>query len=212
MENRIVIFDDNSKRTDSLKMLLSLTSGMECVGTFRDCSNVLENIEQCRPNLVLMDIDMPNVNGIEGVKLIRSKYPNIVILMQTVFEDDEKVFESIRAGANGYILKKAEPVALLKAIEEALNGGAPMTPSIARQVLRFVQSTDNKKKNTDFKLTEREYEILQFLVQGMSYKMISLRCQISTTTVNTHIRGIYSKLQVKSMVEAVTKAIENDLV
>lgn len=212
MERRIVIFDDNSKRRESLDMLIGLTDGMICVGSFPDCSNVLNDIESCQPHLVLMDIDMPNVNGIQGVILIRSKYPTLKILMQTVFEDDEKLFACIRAGADGYILKKTQPQELLHAIEEALEGGAPMTPSIARQVLRFVSNTDKNKQPQDFKLTARETEILSLLVQGLSYKMIAARCFISLPTVNSHIQNIYEKLQVHSVVEAVTKAIGNKIV
>ncbi|MEQ1552913.1 MAG: response regulator transcription factor [Ferruginibacter sp.] len=212
MEKRIAVFDDNSKRRESLEILIDLTDGISCVGLYRDCSNVLNDIEKSRPDLVLMDIDMPNVNGIDGVKLIRKKYPNLKILMQTVFEDDEKLFASIRAGADGYLLKKAQPQELLNAIEDALKGGAPMTPSIARQVLRFVGSTENKKQQEDFHLTARETEILSLLVQGLSYKMIANRCFISLPTVNSHIQKIYEKLQVNSAVEAVTKAIGNKIV
>ncbi len=212
MDKRIAVFDDNSKRRESLEMLIDLTDGMSCVGSFPDCSNVLNDIEKSRPDLVLMDIDMPNVNGIEGVKIIRSKYTTVKILMQTVFEDDEKLFACIRAGADGYILKKAQPQELLNAIDDALKGGAPMTPSIARQVLRFVGSTENKKQTEDFNLTARETEILSLLVQGLSYKMIASRCFISLPTVNSHIQNIYEKLQVHSVVEAVTKAIGNKIV
>lgn len=212
MKKRIIIFDDNKQRREGLELLISLTEGMECVGAFPDCSNVLKDIAKCTPDLVLMDIDMPNVNGIEGVQKIRTKYPDLTILMQTVFEEDEKVFESIRAGATGYILKKAQPAELIRAMEEALNGGAPMTPSIARQVLRFVSSTESRKKHVDFKLTPRETEILQLMVQGLSYKMIAAKCDISLPTVNSHIQNIYSKLHVNSAVEAVTAAIENDIV
>ncbi len=212
MDKRIVVFDDNAKRRESLEMLIDLTDGMSCVGSFPDCSNVLNDIEMSQPNLILMDIDMPNVNGIEGVMIIRKKYADIKILMQTVFEDDEKLFACIRAGADGYILKKAQPQELLNAIEDALLGGAPMTPSIARQVLRFVGSTENKKQSEDFHLTARETEILSLLVQGLSYKMIAQQCFISLATVNSHIQKIYEKLQVNSAVEAVTKAIGNKLV
>lgn len=212
MDKRIAVFDDNSKRRESLEMLIDLTDGMSCVGLFPDCSNVLNDIEKSRPDLVLMDIDMPNVNGIDGVKIIRKKYTTVKILMQTVFEDDEKLFACIRAGADGYILKKAQPQDLLNAIEDALNGGAPMTPSIARQVLRFVGSTENKKQTEDFNLTARESEILSLLVQGLSYKMIASRCFISLPTVNSHIQNIYEKLQVHSVVEAVTKAIGSKIV
>jgi len=212
MDKRIIVFDDNSKRRESLEMLIDLTEGMMCAGSFPDCRDVLNHIDKTAPDLVLMDIDMPFVNGIEGVTLIRQKYPNIKILMQTVFEDDEKLFASIRAGADGYILKKAQPQELLSGIEDALTGGAPMTPSIARQVLRFIGSTENKKQNEEFNLTPRETEILSLLVQGLSYKMIANQCFISLNTVNAHIQNIYEKLQVNSAVEAVTKALGNKIV
>ncbi|MBK8887728.1 MAG: response regulator transcription factor [Saprospiraceae bacterium] len=212
MDKRIVIFADNIKRRESLEMLIDLSDDMICVGSFPDCSNVLNNIDKSEPDLVLMDIDMPNVNGIEGVTIIRTKYPNLKILMQTVFEDDEKLFACIRAGADGYILKKTQPLELLDAINEALEGGAPMTSSIARQVLRFVGSTENKQKSEDFKLTARETEILSLLVQGLSYKMIASRCFVSLPTVNSHVQHIYEKLQVNTAVEAVTKAIGNKIV
>jgi len=212
MEKRIAIFDDNAKRRDGLQMLISLTEGMACCGAFSDCSNVLDDIETSRPDVVLMDIDMPHVNGVDGVKAIRKKHTEIKILMQTVFEDDQKIFASICAGADGYILKKTPPHELIKAIHEVLDGGAPMTPSIARQVLRLLNNSAAKKAHIDFKLTSRELEILSLLVQGLSYKMISQKCFISLPTVNSHIQHIYEKLQVHSVVEAVTKAIENKMV
>ncbi len=212
MEWRIAVFDDNSNRRESLEMLINFTDEMICVGTFPDCSHVLKDIDNCKPDLVLMDIDMPNVNGIEGVSIIREKHHGLKILMQTVFEDDEKLFACIRAGADGYILKKSQPTDLLNAIIDALNGGAPMTPSIARQVLKFVGSTESKKNKQDFNLTNREQEILTLLVQGLSYKMIASRCNISLPTVNSHIQKIYEKLQVHTMVEAVTKAIDQQIV
>ncbi|MFN0201075.1 MAG: response regulator, partial [Bacteroidia bacterium] len=215
MKKRIVIFDDNTKRLDALELLIGLSEELVCVGAFPDCSNVLQNIDDSQPDVVLMDIDMPNVNGIEGVKIIRQKYPKLKILMQTVFEEEDKIFECIYAGADGYILKKAKPQELLSAILEVLEGGAPMTPSIARKVLEFVGNKGkrgNKGNHTDFNLTQRETEILKLLVQGYSYKMIAQKCFISLATVNTHIQKIYEKLQVHSMVEAVTKAIENKIV
>ncbi len=212
MDKRILIYDDNSKRRESLEMLIDLSDGICCVGAFPDCSNVLLNIEKTQPDLILMDIDMPNVNGIEGVIVIRKKYPHLKILMQTVFEDDDKLFACIRAGADGYILKKAQPQELLNAIDEAIKGGAPMTPSIARQVLQFLRSGENKQKNEEFNLTARETEILSLLVQGLSYKMIADRCFISLPTVSSHIQNIYEKLQVHSATEAVTKALKNKIV
>jgi len=212
MEKRIVIFDDNDNRREGLELLINMTDNMKCVGTFHDCSNVLKDVEASKPDVVLMDIDMPKVNGIEGVKLIRKKYPDVKILMQTVFEDDEKIFDSICAGADGYILKKAQPHDLMKAITEVLEGGAPMTPSIARQVIRLMNKQHSKHGDTDFHLTTREHEILSLLVQGLSYKMIAERCSISLPTVNSHIQNIYEKLHVRSGTEAVAKAIEQNIV
>ncbi len=212
MKKRIVIFDDNAKRLDALELFINLSEELECVGVFPDCSHVLQNIDDTKPDVVLMDIDMPNVNGIEGVKIIRKKYPKLKILMQTVFEEEDKIFDCIYAGADGYILKKAKPQELLVAILEVLEGGAPMTPSIARKVLEFVGNKGNKKNEPHFNLTQRETEVLKLLVKGYSYKMIAEKCFVSLPTVNTHIRHIYEKLQVNSAVEAVTKAISNKIV
>jgi DNA-binding NarL/FixJ family response regulator len=212
MEKRITIFDDNDNRREGLELLINLTDGMTCAGAFPDCGNVLHDIEISKPDVVLMDIDMPNVNGIEGVKIIRKKYPVLKILMQTVFEDDDKIFASICAGADGYILKKTQPHDLVKAILEALDGGAPMTPRIARQVLRLIQNKNSVNLNEDFNLTKREHEILSHLVEGLSYKMIGDRCNISVSTVNTHIQNIYEKLHVNSVAAAVAKAMENKIV
>lgn len=212
MDKRIVIFDDNAKRRDSLAMLIDLTDGMSCVGCFPDCSNVLHDVKSTHPDVVLMDIDMPHVNGIQGVAILRNEYPSLKILMQTVFEDDDKLFACIRSGADGYILKKAQPQELLRAIDDVFAGGAPMSPSIAKQVLRFVGSTEGKKEKQNFNLTNREQEILGLLVQGLSYKMIADRCFISLPTVNSHIQKIYEKLQVNTAVEAVTKALGNKIV
>jgi DNA-binding NarL/FixJ family response regulator len=212
MEIKVAVFDDNKTRRNGLQLLIDATEEMKCVGAFEDCSDVIRNIDAANPDVVLMDIDMPNVNGIEGVKLIRENNSDIKILMQTVFEEDEKIFASICAGADGYILKKASPAKLIESIIDVMQGGAPMTPTIARQVLKLFGQQNSKNKKNSFNLTERELEILSLLVQGLSYKMIAEQCHISYPTVNTHIKHIYEKLQVHSVVEAVTKAIENKIV
>jgi DNA-binding NarL/FixJ family response regulator len=208
---KVAVFDDNKPRRELLQMLIDSTAEMQCTGAFEDCRNVLKNIMQHIPDVVLMDIDMPHIDGIEGLQLIRKQFPEIKILMQTVFEDDEKIFAAIRAGADGYILKKTPPAKLIDAINEVVSGGAPMTPTVARQVLQLFNA-GNKKAVTDFNLTGREHEILSMLVQGLSYKMIADKCNVSYSTVNSHITHIYEKLHVKSGTEAVAKAIEQKIV
>jgi len=208
---KVAVFDDNKPRRELLEMLLNSTTGMQCTGAFEDCRDVIKNIVQNIPDVVLMDIDMPHVNGIEGLQLIRKQFPQVKILMQTVFEDDEKIFAAICAGADGYILKKTPPAKLIDSIHEAMSGGAPMTPTVARQVLLLFNNR-NKKSATDFNLTTREHEILSMLVQGLSYKMIADKCNVSYSTVNSHISHIYEKLHVKSGTEAVAKAIEQKIV
>jgi len=208
---KVAVFDDNKPRRELLEMLLNSTEGMQCTGAFEDCREVMKNITQNVPDVVLMDIDMPYVNGIEGLQIIKKQFPQIRILMQTVFEDDEKIFAAICAGADGYILKKTPPAMLISAITETMSGGAPMTPSVARQVLQLFHNK-NRKSVVDFNLTDREAEILSMLVQGLSYKMIAEKCNVSYSTVNSHITHIYEKLHVKSGTEAVAKAIEQKIV
>jgi len=209
---RVAIFDDNKSRRNSLSLLVNQTGNMTCVGMFEDCSNVLSKIESAIPDVVLMDIDMPNVNGIEGVRILRKEFPGLCIIMQTVFEEDDKIIDAISAGANGYILKKAHPSKILEGISEVVNGGAPMTASVARRVLELFQKNRGNRIDNNYKLTDREKEILADLVKGLSYKMIADERSISVFTVNAHVRKIYEKLQVHSGTEAVAKAIEHNIV
>ena len=212
MKKRVIIFDDNKNRREGLEMLINLSENLSCVGSHSDCRDVLHHIDESNPEIVLMDIDMPYVNGIEGVRQIRTKYPTLKILMQTIFEDDDKIFDSICAGADGYILKKASLSELMNAIEVVCEGGAPMTPSIARKVLSLMQQKNRRPSTEQFNLTQREQEILSLLVEGFSYKMIADRCQITRPTVNSHISHIFEKLQVNSGTEAVAKAIHNKII
>jgi DNA-binding NarL/FixJ family response regulator len=161
------------------------------------------------PDIILMDIDMPHVNGIEGLILIKEKFSAIKILMQTIFEDEDKIFASIMAGADGYILKKTPPVKLLEAIKDVSEGGSPMTPTVARKVLQLFHKSNKRHNKKDFHLTSRELEILSLLVEGFSYKMIAGKCNVSYSTVNSHISHIYEKLHVSSGTEAVAVALEH---
>jgi DNA-binding NarL/FixJ family response regulator len=187
-------------------MLLQDTADFTLAGSYSHCLDVTENIKDTKPDVVIMDIDMPGMNGIEGVKLIRKNFPTVQILMLTVFDDDEKVFAAIKAGANGYILKNAQPKNLLHAISEVYNGGAPMTPGIASKVLHQFQ-TMLPEEEKDYHLTIREKEVLGLLVNGLSYKMIAGKLNITYDTVRAHMKKIYEKLHVASMTEAVAKAI-----
>lgn len=207
----MAIFDDNDSLRDSISMLLQDTKDFTLCGSFPHCLDVTANIAEADPDVVLMDIDMPCINGIEGVKLIRKKFPYLQILMFTVFEDEEKVFAAIKAGAGGYILKNIQPQQLLAAVSEVFNGGAPMTPGIARKVLHQFQYILPEQTKEDFHLSDREKEVLSLLVDGLSYKMISGKLNITYDTVRAHMKKIYEKLHVASMTEAVAKAINQKL-
>jgi DNA-binding NarL/FixJ family response regulator len=212
MKTRVLVYDDNKGRQEALQMLLNDTEDMQCIGVFENCSHVIDDVNTTMPDIVLMDIDMPKVNGIEGLKLIRHHAPHILILMQTVFEDDEKIFSAIRAGAHGYFLKKTPSAKLIEGIRDALEGGAPMSASIARKVYETFQQQPSGKNAQRFDLTEREQHILSLLMKGMSYKMIAEACNITFNTVNGHCKKIYEKLHVHSATEAVAKAIEQKIV
>ncbi|MBL0314448.1 MAG: response regulator transcription factor [Flavobacteriales bacterium] len=210
-QTRVVIFDDNKSRRDSLQALISMYDDLVFAGMFENCVDVERNIRETKPDVVLMDIEMPVVNGLEGVLIIHQKFPNIAVIMQTVFEDDDKVFESLRFGACGYILKKTSPDKIIEAIRDAREGGAPMTPAIAQRVLNYFIRKQPIATN-DYELTNREKEILGLLVEGKSYKMIASETNTSYHTVNAHIRKIYDKLHVHSVSEAVSKALKERLI
>jgi DNA-binding NarL/FixJ family response regulator len=188
------------------------TTGFECAGAFPNCNNLFKNISQAKPDVVLMDIELPGINGIEAVGMIKEEFPAIKILMQTIFDDDEKIFNSICAGAEGYILKHTSPAEMMEAIKEIYEGGSPMTPSIANRVLKMVKVRPEPGAKESFDLSAREKEILTCLVKGMSYKMVADACFISIETVNVHIKNIYKKLHVHSKSEAVAKAIRGRIV
>lgn len=209
---RVDIFDDNTVRRDGLRLLLDNSPGYICTGAFEDCSNLVVHITETQPDVILMDIDMPGMNGIEAVHVIKENFPQLPVMMQTVFDHDDKVFQSILAGATGYLLKKTPPVKLLEAIREIYEGGAPMTPEIAVKVLKFFREKETRNIKPESSLTEKEKEILSALVEGLSYKMIADKFTLSYHTVNFHIRNIYHKLHVHSVSEAVAKALKERIV
>lgn len=208
---RIVLYEDNTKLRENLTLLIDGTPGFTVCGAFRNCDNILQQVGELLPDVVLMDIDMPGVNGIDGLRLVRTQHPDLPILMLTVFDDNQHVFDAIKAGADGYLLKKTPPEKLTAYIRDAYEGGAPMTSSIARQVLQLFARQPSDKKDT-YNLSEREKEVLQLLVNGYSYKMIAGEIFISIDTVRSHIKKIYEKLHVNSKSEAVAKAFRDKLV
>jgi DNA-binding NarL/FixJ family response regulator len=208
----VAIFEDNLLLRESLYQLINGTEGYTCTGTFPNCKNVIHDVERSKPDVVLMDIQMPGITGVEAVKVIHETFPEIKIIMQTVVEDEQKIFDSICNGASGYLLKNTSPARMLEAIKEVSAGGAPMTPSIAFKVLEKFRGGNRAVPEESHRLTEREKEILESLVEGMSYKMIAAHHNISIDTVRFHIRHIYDKLQVNSKSEAVVKAIKKKIV
>lgn len=215
MSLRIAIFDDNKNIRESITMLLKTVKEFEVVGSFSHVLDCVDDVRECRPDVVLMDIEMPGMTGIEAVLKIKKEFPHIQILMQTVFEDDERVFDSICAGASGYILKNHLNTRLLDAIKELQFGGSPMSPSIARKVLNKMQTFQQHIKPEeapDYNLTPREKEVLACIVEGLSYKMIADKLFISYETVRSHVKKIYEKLHVASLTEVVAKAINQRIV
>jgi len=208
---RVAIFEDNDELRDALSRLVASAPDMVLAGSFASCERVEEDAASCAPQVVLMDLGLPQVNGIEGTRRLKAAQPAVDVLILTVHEDEQRIFESVCAGASGYLLKKSTSAAILGAIREVRSGGSPMTPAIARRVLRMFQAAVPAPPG-DCALTGREKEVLTGLVSGYSYKMIAADCGISIDTVRTHIKRIYEKLHVHSKSEAVARAIRERLV
>ena len=203
---KVAIVEDNNTLRNSLESLFNRTEGMRCAASLNNLLNVVSEIGSSQPDIVLMDIGLPNISGIEGVRTVKSNFPRIQVMMFTVFDDDEKIFDAIRAGASGYLLKKTPPEEIIQAIRDLYQGGAPMTASIARRVIQSFQAAPSTIVQ-DYQLTVRENEILYSLVDGLSYKKIADKYCVSISTIRTHICNIYHKLHVNSKAEAVAKVL-----
>jgi DNA-binding NarL/FixJ family response regulator len=209
MATTLIIYEDNARLRESLELLLGQAGNFQVVGAFAGCDNALSHMEEYQPDLVIMDIDMPGTNGIQGVKKIKEAFPEIKVMMYTVFDDDSRIFDCICNGADGYMLKNTPPSKLVQSLEELIAGGVPMSPFVAQKVFQFFRKPTLKD---DFNLTNREKEILEFLVQGNSYKMIAEKGFVSIDTVKKHLQNIYHKLHVNCGTEAVAKAIRHKIV
>jgi DNA-binding NarL/FixJ family response regulator len=204
MAIKVLIYEDNEPLRKSIQTLLLWDKGFDVVAALPDAICAKEDVVVLKPDVILMDIDMPESNGVEAVTSIRKEFFDLPIVMFTVFEDDDNIFKAIRAGANGYLLKKNFDQ-IPAALKDVLDGGAPMTSSVAKKVLNFIPKSNTKANEEVESLSRREIEILEHITQGYSYKMIGDKLCIATETVRTHIKKIYKKLQVNSATEAVYK-------
>jgi DNA-binding NarL/FixJ family response regulator len=210
---RVAIFEDNKHLRETFELLLNHTDGFICTGAWPNCRDIITNLEVYPSDIVLMDIEMPGMNGIEATKLVKEHFPTINILIQTVFFEDEHIFNAICAGASGYILKSTTPEGYIEALKDVQAGGSPMTPGIARRMLElFKNNLQPTTPAKDYNLTGQEKKVLQLLVEGKSYKLIAAELFVSVDTVKTHVSNTYAKLHVHSGTEAVSLALRDKLV
>jgi len=213
MAIRVAIFEDNPIMLDAYKAILNGVDGYTCAGAFTHCNNLKQDIEKSNPDVVLMDIEMYGLNGIEATRRLKAMSPGIKILIQTVFEDEEKIFEALCAGANGYITKNISPVKMLEAINDVNAGGAAMSPGIASKMFNLFQKFfPSESSKSDYRLTVREKEILSCMVEGLTLPKVAEKIFLSYETVRTYVKNIYAKLHVASATEAVVKAIKEKIV
>jgi len=214
VEIKIAIFEDNKLIREALQTIINGTPGFICTGTFPNANQIEADIRFSRPDVVLMDIEMPGKTGIEATEIITAQFPEVKVLIQTVFNDNDKIFNALCAGASGYILKTDSPSKQLQAIEEVYNGGASMSSAIAQKVMQFFVRKNVilvQPQETDFDLSGREKEILLLMTEGNHYRSIADKAFISYETVRTHVKHIYKKLHVASRSEAILKAKQQGL-
>src|SRR5215213_2869410 len=207
----VVIIEDERDIREGLGMLINYTDGFECNGKYGSMEEALAGIRHRTPDIVLSDIGLPGMDGIDGVRLIKEKFPEMTILMLSVYQDDDRIFHALCAGAGGYLLKKTPPAKILESLREAVAGGAPMSPEVARKVITIFRDFSPPEK-VEYDLTPHEIRILKLLVEGHSYKTAAARLNVTPSTISFHLKNIYEKLQVHSKSEAVAKALQYRLI
>src|SRR5262245_58758966 len=208
---RVAIIEDHPEFREYLAALINGTEGLKCTGSFRSVEDALARIAENLPDVVLIDIGLPGMSGIEGIGVLKERHPGILLLTLTVYDDDERIFDALCAGASGYLLKKTQPARLVESLREAAQGGAPMSPEVARRVIRLFREV-RPPQRADYNLTPHEVRILKLLVEGHNYKTAATKLGVAPTTINFHLQNIYQKLQVHSKTEAVAKALRNRLI
>lgn len=207
----VAIIEDDRRIREGLKTLINGAKGYRCNAAFRSMEDALARAWSEIPDVALVDIGLPGMSGVEGLSRLRGKYPKVALLMLTVYEDDERIFQALCAGASGYLLKKTPPAKLLESLGEVLNGGAPMSPEVARRVLQLFREIRPPERG-DYDLTPHELRLLKLLVEGHNYQSAAAELSVSFSTINFHMQNIYGKLQVHSKSEAVAKALRQRLV
>ena len=207
----VAVVEDQREVREGLVMLINGTAGFRCTGSFRTMEDALRDIERELPDLVLTDIELPFMDGIQGIRILKERHPDLPIVALTVYDDDERVFDALCAGASGYLLKTTAPARLLECLREVVGGGAPMSPEVARRVIRLFRDI-RPPERASYRLTPQETALLRLLVEGHHYKTAAAELDVSVNTVSFHLRNIYEKLQVHSKSEAVAKALRNRLV
>jgi DNA-binding NarL/FixJ family response regulator len=207
---RTAIIEDQDDIREGLASLIGFTPGFKCTGSYQSMEEALDRIKMNIPDVVLSDIGLPGMDGIQGIKILKEKYPEMLILMITVYDDDERIFDALCAGANGYLLKRIPPMRLLESLREAVDGGSPMSPEVASKVIRLFREF-RPPEAVDYDLTPHELRLLKLLVDGHNYNTAAKEMKHSVNTVKFYIKRIYEKLQVHSKSEAVAKALKERL-
>lgn len=208
---RVAIIEDQRDIRECLTFLINGTEGYSCTGSYQTMEEALEHLGRPLPDVVLSDIGLPGMDGIKGIRILKERFPELLILMLTVYDDDERIFDAMCAGASGYLLKKTPPAKLLEGLKETVNGGSPMSPEVARRVITLFREI-RPPDRADYQLTPHETRLLKLFVEGHIYKTAAVELGVSVNTINFHVRNIYEKLQVHTRSEAVAKALVNRLV